>query len=124
MSDPRSTFPYRSITASFRISDISDAQPPVEQDEETPEGEEEDDLPEGSAPQVTITVTKPTSAQGSLVFTTFIEEGTFSIENVSLFDEIVDVTKETAETEYKKDAAYGGPSQYRSLQLSWGMPFG
>lgn len=69
-------------------------------------------MPEGSAPQVTITVTKPTSAQGSLVFTTYVEEGTFSIENVSLYDEIVDVTKESAETEYKKDAAYGGPSAW------------
>lgn len=70
-------------------------------------------MPESSSPQVTITVTKPTSAQGSLVFTTYIEEGTFSIENVSLFDEIVDASKETAEGQFRQDAAYGGPSEYR-----------
>ena len=84
---------------------------------QSPEEQDEDDVPESSAPQVTITVTKPTSAQGSLVFTTYIEEGTFSIENVSLFDEIVDASKETAEGQFRQDAAYGGPSEFESLLI-------
>ena len=106
------SIPRYSIRVLFTISDVENAEPAFDE-----EAESEDDEGMGNIFPIrtTISITKPTG--GALSIEALAQDGLFSIETVSYYQDAKLAGDLTAEADYKRRGTYVGP-QFEHLDLS------